>query len=142
MKFVCRTLLALCFATQTFAQTQEAATTTEDQIDVAVTAYNNGVALVRDVRAIELPTGEVRLQFEDVAQQIRPETVSLRSTSSPGSVSILEQNYEYDLINPQKLMEKYVGLDVKLQSFSDRDEFTLTDATLLSTNGGYGKSVV
>lgn len=136
MKTLCWTGLLLCFTARAFAQIGEAATTTEDQVDVAVTAYNNGIALVRDVRAIELPTGEVRLQFEDVAQQIRPETVSLRSISNPGSVSILEQNYEYDLISPQKLMEKYIGLTVRLQSFSDRDEFTLVDATLLSTNGG------
>ncbi|MEA3366144.1 MAG: DUF4139 domain-containing protein, partial [Candidatus Hydrogenedentes bacterium] len=88
---------------------QAAQTDVTQQTDIAVTAYNNGIALVRDVRKLDLPEGDVELKFMDVAQQIRPETVGLRSLARSGSVVILEQNYEYDLISPQKLMEKYVG---------------------------------
>ena len=62
-----------------WAQTPTSFTTIADQKDVAVTAYNNGLALVRDTRAVKLPSGESMLQFEDVAQQIRPETVGLKS---------------------------------------------------------------
>ena len=59
------------------AQEPELETTVSDQVDVAITAYNNGLALVRDTRTLRLPSGEVLLRFSDVAQQIRPETVSL-----------------------------------------------------------------
>lgn len=137
MKYLLIAPMLLCLALSATAQDGKTETTTADQVDIAVTAYNNGLALVRDVRRIDLPTGEVGLHFQGVAQMIRPETVSLRSIAQAGSVSILEQNYEFDLINPQKLMEKYVGQDVKLQSFHEQEEFHLVEAKLLSANAGY-----
>ena len=115
---------------------QEALTDLEDQVDVAVTAYNNGTGLIRDTRHLELPTGELALEFQGVAEQIRPETVSLRSLADAGSVTIFEQNYEYDLISPSKLMEKYVGKTVRLVSFSEEDGFDSVDAVLMSYNEG------
>ncbi len=119
------------------AQAQGAAETAiGDQTDVAVTVYNNNLALVRDRRKIELGTGETRLTFMDVAEQIRPETVSLRSVSSPGSIRIVEQNYEYDLMSPEKLMEKFVGKKVKLQNFSKDLTVESVEAELLSLNNG------
>jgi hypothetical protein len=108
----------------------------EDQTDVAVTAYNNGLGLVKDQRTVSLSEGRLALHFKDVAQKIKPETVSLRSLSSPGSIQVLEQNYEYDLISPDKIMEKYVGEQVKLVNFSKEIGFTTQDAVLLSVNGG------
>lgn len=111
-------------------------TTLNDQTDVAVTAYNGGLALVRDVRKLKLGKGEQLLRFSDVAQQIQPETVSLRSISSADSISILEQNYEYDLISPSKLMEKFVGRQVKLINVDKDLEFIEKDAKLLSVNEG------
>jgi hypothetical protein len=127
--------LALCAGA--LAQESRHSTTLDDQTDLSLTAYNNGLALVRDVRTLSLPTGELRLHFNDVAEQIRPETVSLRSISSPGTVSILEQNYEYDLMSPAKLMEKFVGQKVRLVNFSNQVGFEEVDATLLSANNGY-----
>ncbi len=118
------------------AEMQKAQTDVNHQTDIAVTAYNNGIALVRDVRKLDLPQGEVELTFMDVAQMIRPETVGLRSLAQPGSVVILEQNYEYDLISPQKLMEKYVGKEVKLINFSTEIGFDEKVAELLSINEG------
>ena len=115
---------------------QAVQTGVNQQTDIAVTAYNNGIALVRDVRELDLPQGEVELRFMDVAQQIRPETVGLRSLAQSGSVVILEQNYEYDLISPQKLMEKYVGKEVKLINFSNELGFDEKSAELLSMNEG------
>lgn len=121
----------------TVAMAQEAAESTlGDQTEVAVTAYNNGLALVRDVRKLKLPTGEVLLRFSDVAEMIQPETVALRSLSSAGSISILEQNYEYDLISPSKLMEKFVGRDVKLINVSKDMDFIEKSAKLMSVNEG------
>ena len=128
--------LGLAAMAVAWAQTPTSSTTIADQKDVAVTAYNNGLALVRDTRAVKLPSGESMLQFEDVAQQIRPETVGLKSKSAEGSVAILEQNYEYDLISPNKLMEKYVGKKVKLQNFNSELTSGTVEAELLSMNEG------
>jgi len=114
--------------------TEGAQTTLEDQTDVAVTVYNNDVALVRDRRKVKLFPGEVTLRFADVAQQIRPETVSLGSLSDPGRLHILEQNYEFDLMSPGKLMEKYVGKAVRLVNFSTEIGFEQVEAELLSVN--------
>ncbi len=113
-----------------------AETTLQDQTDVAVTIYNNDLALVRDRRKIKLLPGEQSLRFMDVAEKIRPETVSLKSISAPGALAILEQNYAYDLVSPAKLMEKYVGKQVRLVNLSTEVSFSQVDAELLSVNGG------
>jgi len=111
-------------------------TTLEDQTDVAVTVYNNNRALVRDRRSIKLLPGESALRFMDVAASILPETVSLRSLNDPGALKILEQNYEFDLMSPEKLMEKYVGRDVLLVNKDTDLNFYEQPATLLSVNNG------
>lgn len=118
------------------ANLQSGQTTLEDQTDVAVTIYNNDRALVRDRRKIKLLPGEGSLQFMDVAANILPETVSLRSLNDPGALKILEQNYEYDLMSPEKLMEKYVGRDVTLVNKSTDLSFFEQPAKLLSVNNG------
>ncbi len=108
-----------------------------DQTAVEVTAYDNNMALVKDVRNVKLPKGEGELRFMDVASQIMPVTVHVKSLSDPGSFGVLEQNYEYDLMNPNKLMDKYVGKQIKIvdeNKFQDRKE--ILDATLLSNNEG------
>lgn len=115
---------------------QASISTVENQSDIAVTVYTGGLALVRDRRAIALLPGEVSLTFMDVAQRIMPETVSLRSISDPGALKILEQNYEYDLISPEKLMEKYVGRTVRLRNFSNEFGFSEVEGELLSVNNG------
>jgi hypothetical protein len=129
---MCLLFIALC--APSYGQAVE--TTLNDQTDIAVTVYNNGLGLVRDTRNVSLSNGEVLLQFSDVAEKIRPETVGLKSTSAEGSVRILEQNYEYDLMSPAKLLEKYVGQDVSLVNFSEEIGFEVQPAKLLSANGG------
>ena len=111
-------------------------TTVADQTDVAVTVYNNDRALVRDRRKIKLAPGELTLKFMDVAEKIQPETVSLVSLSDAGNLHILEQNYEYDLMSPEKLMEKYVGHEVTLVNKDSKMNFLEQKAKLLSVNGG------
>jgi len=113
-----------------------AETTLQDQTDVAVTIYNNDLALVRDRRKVKLLPGEQSLKFMDVAEKIKPETVSLKSISAPGALAILEQNYAYDLMSPAKLMEKYVGKQVRLVNLSTEVSFSQVDAELLSVNDG------
>jgi hypothetical protein len=112
-------------------------TTLEDQRGVAVTIYNVNLGLVKDWREIKLPLGTRELRFMDVASKIIPTSVYIRSLAAPQSLQILEQNYEYDLLNPQKLLDKYVGKEVKLyyrNPYTEREE--IVTATLLSNNGG------
>ena len=96
------------------AQDEAATTTLDDQIELAVTVYNSDIALVRDVRNLQLPRGSFDLQFMDIAATVNPATVHFRSLTEPSRVSVLEQNYEYDLLEPDKLLRKYVGRDVTL----------------------------
>ena len=108
-----------------------------DQKGVAVTIYNVNLGLVKDQRSIPLPQGLGELKFMDVASQIIPTSVHIKSLADPDSLQVLEQNYEYDLLNPQKLLDKYVGKEVKLYSknpYTEREE--IVTATLLSNNGG------
>jgi hypothetical protein len=109
----------------------------EDQTGVALTVYNVNLGLVKDIRDIKLPNGISQLRFMDVASKIIPASVYIRSLKNPDSLEILEQNYEYDLLNPQKLLDKFVGKKVKLYSknqYTEREE--IVEAMLLSNNGG------
>jgi hypothetical protein len=90
------------------------AATLDQQTDLAVTVYNSSIALVRDVRQVELPEGVADLRLEDVAATVNPTTVHLRSLSEPSLVRVLEQNYQFDLLDPDRLLRKYVGRDVTL----------------------------
>src|SRR5260370_13256574 len=105
--------------------------TRADQRDVMVTIYNGNLGLVKDVREARFPEGLAEVQFADVAALIDPTTVHLKSLTEPAGLRILEQNYEYDLLTSQKLMEKYVGRKVRLY----QGDGTFHEATLLSTNG-------
>jgi hypothetical protein len=92
----------------------QSATSLDDQIELSVTVYNSDIALVRDVRNLQLPPGTFDLRFMDIAATINPATVHFRSLTEPQRVRVLEQNYEYDLLEPDKLLRKYVGRDVTL----------------------------
>ncbi len=101
--------------------------------EISVTIYNSDLALVEDSRSLDLKAGRQKLEFKDVSAQIRPETVSL---SAPG-VSILEQNFDYDLLTPDKLMQKAVGQQVKIVRTNPGDGKETTEvATVLAANGG------
>ena len=114
-------------------------TTLGDQTDLALTVYNSNIALVRDVRQLSLPAGMFRLKFMDIAATVNPATVHFRSLTEPNRLSVLEQNYEYDLLEPAKLLHKYVGKEVTLvRSYQEsgttkREEIK---ATLLADNNG------
>ena len=95
------------------AQGQDTSTL-DDQTELALTVYNSDLALVRDVRTLQLPRGTFDLKFMDIAATVNPATVHFRSLTEPARVSVLEQNYEYDLLEPDKLLRKYVGRDVTL----------------------------
>jgi hypothetical protein len=115
----------------------QGSSTLDDQTELAITVYNSNIALVRDVRTLQLPRGTFDLQFMDIAATVNPATVHFRSLSEPGRVSVLEQNYEYDLLEPDKLLRKYVGRDVTLVRRRQEDGRTIEEpvtARLLSYN--------
>jgi hypothetical protein len=124
---------------QPAASGEHAATTDKDQVDLSVTVYNSNLALVRDVRQIHLPSGLFLLRFEDVAATINPATVHFRSLNDPSKLNVVEQNYEYDLLDPQKLLQKYVGREVTLvreEKDAGSTHWVETKALLLSDNNG------
>lgn len=119
------------------AQTEEQRSTLADQQEVAVTIYNENLALVKDQRKLQLKRGATSLAFRDVSARMRPETALLRSTSAPGSVSVLEQNFDFDLLTPQKLLEKYVGRNVSIiRTNVATGQETTEQAQVLSANSG------
>jgi hypothetical protein len=111
--------------------------TAEDRTSVAVTVYNVNLALVRETRNLTVPSrGEASLRFMDVPSSINPRTVHFESLTAPDALAVMEQNYEFDLISPAKLMEKYVGREVELVEQAEDLTTREVRATLLSVNGG------
>jgi len=111
--------------------------TLKDQQNVAITIYNSNIGLVKDTRLIELKPGVLELKFMDVAAKIDPTTVHIKSLINGSSLNVLEQNYEYDLLNPQKLLEKFVGQKVQLAMINpETKKEEIVEAILLSTQGG------
>ena len=111
--------------------------TAADRTDVGITVYTDDFGLVRESRNLSIGEGRVSLEVRDVASSIQPETVAIRSAAGKGALRVLEQNYRYDLLEPQKLLEKYVGKDVHVIRYnkeSGKDETFA--ATVLSTAGG------
>ena len=119
------------------AQTAEQRSTLADQREVAVTIYNENLALVKDQRRVQLKPGASALAFRDVSARMRPETALLRSVSAPGSLSVLEQNFDFDLLTPRKLLEKYVGQTVSVVRTNPATGAETTEqATVLAANDG------
>jgi hypothetical protein len=111
------------------------ASSQEDQTALEITVYNSNLGLVKDQRQIALTAGLQDLKFMDVAAQIIPTSVSIRSINEANPFSVLEQNYEYDLLSPRKLLDKYVGKEIKLftkNPYTEREE--MVSAVLLANN--------
>jgi len=116
---------------------EEMRSTLSDQKNIAVTIYNGNLALVKDTRNVKLKTGLNALALRDVSAQIRPETALLRSINAPGSLTLLEQNFDFDLLTPEKLLEKYVGKTVSIvKTHPTTGAETTEKATVLSANNG------
>lgn len=135
-------LLALC-ATSAISQVAPSAapperrSTLEEQQSVTVTIYNENLALVKDRRQVTIDEGANRLALRDVSARLRPETAQLRSLSHPGSFSLLEQNFDFDLLTPHKLLEKYVGRTVRIvRTHPTTGAETMETAQVLSAQEG------
>jgi hypothetical protein len=116
---------------------ENSTTTQKDQVDLNVTVYNSNIALIRDVRQIHLASGIFLVRFEDVAASIMPATVHFRSLTDPAKLNVVEQNYEYDLLDAQKLLQKYVGREITLvrgEEDANSTKWVETKAVLLADN--------
>jgi len=132
--FVLTLTLALSvaeFLADASAGTTIVGTGLDDQETVAVTVYNSDIGLIKDIRQLTLPTGLTELRFGEVAAKIMPQTVHIKSLSHPSQLHVLEQNYEYDLLTPRKLIDKFVGKEIMV--LKDGIEVPVT---ILSTNEG------
>ncbi|HEY1536245.1 MAG TPA: hypothetical protein VGF76_19625, partial [Polyangiaceae bacterium] len=104
---------------------------------VSITVYNQNFGLVREVRSAHLGKGQVELSYADVSAHIQPETVHIKSLTADNALSVLEQNYRYDLLTPDTLLKKYLGKTVKVYRYN---EHTGTEeqkqAEILAVEGG------
>ncbi|HEX7453571.1 MAG TPA: DUF4139 domain-containing protein [Polyangiaceae bacterium] len=116
------------------ATTAKSVSTEQDRKQVSITVYNQNFGLVREVRELsQLGAGKVELEFRDVAANIQPETVHIKSLGAAGGLSVLEQNYRYDLLTPHTLLEKYVGKRVRAYRYHEQTgKEDVVDADLLS----------
>jgi hypothetical protein len=114
--------------------------------DVALTVYSNNLALVREVRTIQLPKGTSEVRFTDVAAAIDPTSVHFTSLTDPENVDLIEQNYEYDLLSPNKMLQKYIDQDITVHTeqdgpFQGRLLSASQKAIMLQMTGGTIKSI-
>jgi hypothetical protein len=125
------TTLVFC-ATPAFAQ-DAAPPAGNAQGDLSVTIYNNDLGLIQDKRDLTLPRGRTRQEFADVSASIRPETVTLTAAG----LGVVEQNFDYDLLAPQKLMDKAVGQTITIVRTNPASGAeTRETARVLANNGG------
>ena len=115
----------------------ETITTAMDQKEVAVTIYNDDLALVKDARRVGLERDFNRLVWRGVSAQMRPETALLRNVSHPGGFRLQEQNFDFDLLTPEKLLEKNLNKTVTvIRTNPATGAETREAATVLATSGG------
>jgi len=99
--------------------------------EVHLTVYNNDLGLVRDVRELDFPSGRGSVSIVDVASQIDPTSVHLKSLGREGGITVIEQNYRYDLASPERILERY--LDAEIEAILEKGD--LHSGTLLSFTG-------
>ncbi len=102
----------------------------------SVTIYNNDFALVREVKDFELEEGNQKIEITDVAAKLDPTSVLPKFYSDANKISILEQNYDYDLVNSNKLLQKYIGKEVTVERQLPNSKKEQITGTLLAVNGG------
>ncbi|MFT4799706.1 MAG: hypothetical protein ACI9W1_003147 [Candidatus Azotimanducaceae bacterium] len=129
-------LASLMMTFSAVAEPQSQKLTRQSQTDLSLTIYN-GFAVVRDVRQVVLPTGELMVEYHDVASTLKPSSVLVKTMDSDKGVRILEQSYHYDLLNRQSLLDTYIGRKLKYSRVvlqGNSYEKVLREGILLSTN--------
>lgn len=113
------------------------ATGIDDRIGLEVTVYNNNVGMIKEVRRVRLEKGLHEMKFSGVPSQIIPASISVRPRSGQSGFSVLEQTYEYDLLSPRRLLDRYVGKKVKLYTknpYTDKED--VVEALIVANNEG------
>ncbi len=123
--------LLIAGATLALAASPALAGTASEVEAVSLTVYNSDLALIRETRSLSLDKGVQTVTLDNVSGQLRPETVHL--SSATGDISVLEQNFDYDLVSRDKLLQRFIGKTVTL-----RDDYNKTELTgkLLSVSSG------
>jgi len=130
---LCLSFAASACAETTVSPDDQTNVSLDDQTNLGITIYNDNLALVRDSRSVMVPKGRSTLAIVDVSAQIQAETALLEGNG----FEVLEQNFDFDLLTPQKLLEKAVGQTVRLYRENPATGAeTVETATILSTNGG------
>ncbi|MCD6268533.1 MAG: DUF4139 domain-containing protein [Deltaproteobacteria bacterium] len=123
----------ISLSSATAATTAEVVSSLSDQTGVAVTIYNQNLALIKDRRRLHLQSGIVNLAFRGVSAKMRPETALF----SAKGLSVIEQNFEFDLLTPKSLLQKYIGRQVEvIRRHPTTGVETREKAEVLSTNNG------
>jgi hypothetical protein len=135
MKKICFVLISILssslHASSLLAQ-QNSNNTTDDGRSVAITVYNDDLGVVRDVRKFSIKDGTSEVRMVDVPSRIDPTTVKITDLDHPKDLDVLEQNYEYDLVNQDKLLQKYIDKSITLVSNSGKRIV----GTVLAVEGG------
>lgn len=131
-------LILLTIATGSLAGSiEEKVSTAQDQKSIAITIYNENLTLIKDIRNVMLDKGANRLAWRDISAQIRSETAILRNLTAPGKSQLLEQNFDFDFLTPKKLLEKYIGKEIKVIRMNPATGIETSEtATVLTTNEG------
>lgn len=136
MKKIVLVLAALLVGLSVVAAPQSQKLTRQSQTDLSLTIYN-GFSVVRDVREVVLPVGELLVEYHDVANTLKPSSVLVKTLGSDKGIRVLEQSYRYDLLNRQSLLDTYIGRKLKYSRTVLQDqtyEKVLREGILLSTN--------
>jgi hypothetical protein len=133
--FRCLLIAFLVMPVAVHAESMRIALDSNDSVDLKLTVYNDNFAVVRDAREMVLPGGTYELEYQGISESVDPTTVTV--TSSKTGLSIIEQNYRFDLLSRSALLEKFIGRKLKYSRSVLHDgayEKVLREGTLLSSN--------
>ncbi|HLA36530.1 MAG TPA: DUF4139 domain-containing protein [Rhodocyclaceae bacterium] len=136
MKLALSLLTACALPALAQSNIQDLTSSAAEREGVAVTVYNNDLALIKERRRVHLSRGLTRLSLREVAAQLRPETALLRAVDG-APLNLIEQNFDFDLLTPEKLLEKYIGREVTvIRSHPTSGEERREKATVLAAGQG------
>ena len=99
--------------------------------EISVTVYNNNLGVISEKRILKFEKGTGSIPFRDVPSLIDANSVGF-TVEGKRNISILEQNYAYDLVSPEKMYQKYIDKEIELID----KEGKLYSGTLLAFSGG------
>ncbi len=143
-RILCAGVLAVgCLAAITNSQGQTMKTTTAgDRSSVDLTIYNQNLSLIREERSLTLPRGMSKALLPDIPTTIDGTSLHFLSLTEPSAVKVLEQNYQYDLVHPSKLLERYVGRTVEFVRTDPETKKEYTVSGKLLATGYSGQTMI